>query len=47
MKSTGWELSAGLYPGVLVGMRSYPEDKFIEHVFYLPFIELCLTVYYE
>ena len=47
MKSTGWELSAGLYPGVLIGLRSYPEEKFTEHVFYLPFVELCLTIHYE
>ena len=33
---TGWELSFGLYPGVLLGIRSYPEDNFVEHVLYLP-----------
>ena len=47
MKSTGWELSAGLYPGVLIGIRSYPEEKFTEHVLYLQFVELFLTVHYE
>ena len=44
---TGWELSFGLYPGVLLGVRSYPENDFVEHVLYLPFVELCLTVHYE
>ena len=44
---TGWEISIGLYPGILIGIRSYPEVKFTEHVLYLPFIELVLTVYYE
>ena len=44
---TGWEISFGLYPGVLLGMRSYPEETFVEHVFYLPFVELCLTIYYD
>ena len=24
---TGWELSFGLYPGVLLGVRSYPEEN--------------------
>ncbi len=42
---TGWELSLGLYPGVLIGMRSYVEDHLTDHVFYLPFVELCLTIY--
>jgi len=42
---TGWELSLGLYPGVLIGARSYIEDHLTEHVIYFPFIELCLTIY--
>lgn len=43
----GWELSVSLYPGVLIGIRSYPEKQFTEHVLYLPFVELCLTIHYE
>lgn len=43
----GWELSIGLYPGVCIGARSYPEQTFVEHVFYVPFVEICLTIYYE
>lgn len=42
-----WELSLGLYPGVVIGARSYLNDKHNEHVLYLPFVELCLTVYDE
>jgi len=42
---TAWELSLGLYPGVLIGVRSYVEDNLTEHVLYLPFLELCLTIY--
>ena len=43
-----WELSIGFYPGLLIGMRSYAvpgETKRVDHVFYLPLIDLCLTVY--
>jgi|TARA_Y100001937_G_scaffold102223_1_gene140510 hypothetical protein len=47
MKIAGWEISLGLYPGVLVGVRSYPEETFIEHVLYIPFVEICLTMHYE
>lgn len=43
----GWELSMSLYPGCLLGIRSYVEKDFVEHVLYLPFIEFCLTVYYK
>ena len=43
---TGWELAIGLYPGILIGARSYPEQKFTEHVIYLPFVEFIITVYY-
>ena len=47
MKIAGWEVSLGLYPGIVIGVRSYPEKDFVEHVFYLPLIELCITVHYE
>ncbi len=43
----GWELSISLYPGDIIGIRSYIEENFTEHVLYLPFVELCLTVHYE
>ena len=42
-----WELSIGLYPGVLFGIRSYQSDELTDHVLYLPFFELCLTVYHN
>ncbi len=44
----GWELSIGFYPGLLIGMRSYAipgNSKRVDHVFYLPLVDLCLTVY--
>jgi hypothetical protein len=43
----GWELSMSVYPGFLLGIRSYIEEDFVEHVLYFPFIELCLTIYYK
>ena len=41
-----WDLSIGFYPGVLVGFRSYPNtgNGIENHVVYLPFIDLCLTI---
>jgi|TARA_R110000744_G_scaffold92754_4_gene179481 hypothetical protein len=44
---SSWELSFGLYPGVVIGIRSYPAEKYVEHVLYLPFVELCLTINYD
>jgi hypothetical protein len=44
---SGFEIHLGLYPGVLLGMRSYPEKNFVEHVIYVPFIELCITIHYD
>jgi|TARA_R100000329_G_scaffold135193_1_gene115465 hypothetical protein len=43
---TNWELSIGFYPGVLIGFRSYPDmgSGLENHVLYLPFIDLCLTL---
>ena len=40
-----WQLEIGLYPGILVGIRSYEQTNFKEHVLYMPFVELILTVY--
>lgn len=40
-----WELSLGLYPGIVMGIRSYDNDDSTDHVLYIPFIELCLTIY--
>ena len=43
---TGWELNIGFYPGILIGFRSYPSigNGIENHVIYLPFIDLCLTI---
>jgi len=42
-----WELSIGLYPGVLFGIRSYESEGITDHVLYLPIVELCLTIYHD
>ena len=39
-----WELSIGLYPGILIGARSYVEQDYVQHVVYLPFIDFCLEI---
>jgi len=43
---SAWELSVGLYQGILIGIRSYPNELRTDHVIYLPFIDLCLTIYH-
>ena len=40
----GWEITIGFYPGILVGFRSYEGEDRNNHVLYLPFIDICLTV---
>jgi len=42
-----WEMSIGVYPGVLFGIRSYRESNFTEHVLYLPFVDLAVTIFYD
>lgn len=39
-----WILEIGFYPGVLIGARSYIQDNISEHVLYIPFVEICLTI---
>lgn len=40
-----WELSIGLYPGVLIGFRSYVEESYSTHVLYVPFLDVALTIF--
>ena len=42
-----WELSIGFYPGIIVGFRSYEQDDRNNHVLYIPFIDICLTILKE
>jgi len=41
-------ITIGTYPGILFGIRSYNvhgESNRIDHVLYLPLIDICLTIY--
>ena len=40
-----WELSFGTFPGLLFGMRTYKEERKDNHVIYLGFLDICLTIY--
>ena len=39
-----WEITLGLYPGILLGMRSYIEKEYVQTVFYLPFVDICIEI---
>ena len=43
-----WELSFGLFEGLLFGYRNYPdlENNKIDHVFYVFIFDICLTFKY-
>ncbi len=40
-----WTLELGLYPGILLGFRTYDQDSHLMHVLYIPFIEIGLSIY--
>lgn len=40
-----WELSFGTIPGLVFGIRTYPGDSFDNHVLYLGFLDICLTIF--
>ena len=44
MNIPNWNLSVGLYPGIVIGIRSYPEKDYVQHVLYLPFVDFCLEI---
>ena len=35
-----WRVSIGLYPGILIGIRSYEQEDVVQHVLYLPFVDI-------
>ena len=42
-----WTISLGLYPGILLGARTYDHVTSRIFVLYLPFIDLAFEVSYE
>ena len=45
---TGWEMSTGIFPGILFGIRTYEDGDYqVDHVLYLGCIDICLSLYYE
>ena len=44
-KKVAWSIEVGFYPGMLIGVRTYPEPEQTTHVLYLPFVDLALTVF--
>ena len=41
------DISIGFYPGILLGVRTYKNPLRVSHVFYLPLIDLCITILNE
>ena len=39
-----WILELGVYPGFLIGIRSYMEKDAVTHVLYIPFFDISLTI---
>ena len=39
-----WELSIGLYPGILIGTRSYAYEDSTLYVLYIPFVQIMIDV---
>ena len=40
-----WDLSFGFYSGILLVFRTYKEKKKSNHVAYVPFVDVCLTIH--
>ena len=49
MKLVKWEVSFGLFTGLLLGYRQYVDEieVKIEHVIYLGLFDCCISLYYE
>jgi len=46
-KLEAYILEIGLYPGILFGLRTYPEENQTTYVLYVPFVDIALTLYYK
>jgi len=44
-ENVSWALEIGFYPGIVVGLRTYDEPEQESWVLYIPFVDLCLTIY--
>lgn len=42
---SAWFLELGLYPGILLGFRTYDQVEYNTHVLYFPFFEIALSIY--
>tara|TARA_R110001632_G_scaffold185059_2_gene305260 strand:+ start:300 stop:446 length:147 start_codon:yes stop_codon:yes gene_type:complete len=40
----GWWVELGIYPGILLGFRTYDQGSYMIHVLYFPFLELSLSI---
>ncbi len=49
MKLIKWEISLGLFNGLLIGYRQYIDDELlkVDHVIYLGLFDCCLTLFYR
>jgi hypothetical protein len=43
-KIKGWAISLGMYPGFLIGMRTYRADGVTSHVIYVPFFDIAIQI---
>ena len=49
MKLIKWEISFGLFTGILLGYRQYVDELQlkVDHVIYLGLFDCCISLYYE
>tara|TARA_R110000787_G_scaffold286282_1_gene403962 strand:+ start:1842 stop:1991 length:150 start_codon:yes stop_codon:yes gene_type:complete len=49
MKLIKWEVSFGVFTGILVGYRQYIDnvELKVDHVAYLGIFDCCVTLFYE
>lgn len=43
-EDNNWVIQLGLYPGIVVGFRTYHNEDSTIHVLYVPFIDIALII---
>jgi len=40
----GWTIQLGVYPGIVVGFRTYNNEESTIHVLYMPFFDVAVII---
>jgi len=43
-KGRNWSIELGIYPGILLGFRTYESEDVTTHVLYMPLVDIAFII---